>query len=453
MLTRGRDGKIEAKSIVSAAGGRLLALPISAVFAFLTARLIIRDSGVTVYALISLVLSLSLFLPISDLGVGAAIVNATAQSDRPEDDPHLHRVLLTSLRVLSVFTITLIAAAIAITIAHGWPDLLGVKTAKAQVNLATGVALSLIALSLPLGIGARVLLGIGRNGTLVLLQATGTPLAYLITVIAVHAQVGLVLLAAATPLGMLLSSLAQLIVARRLSRIDFLSTIKEVAYVKRFEGIVIRREAGPMVVISLGLPIALQTDRIILAHVSSLRQVALYALALQFYGPAWSLISASGLSLWPIFARQRLSGTGLQALRFAFVSFVGAGLVCGIALVALTPALSGLVGGNELRVTETLALCFGVLLLIQSAQLPLGMFLTSPRGLRFQAKCVAAMIPISIAVSLVLSKSLGAPGVVVGSIVAISACQLVPELWLTTRRPHTVMEPSRISRREVALEG
>ena len=63
-----------------------------------------------------------------------------------------------------------------------------------------------------------------------------------------------------------------------------------------------------MFVIAMALPLALQTDRIVLSHRSTLDQVAVYSLVALLYAPFWAVISSMGMSLWPWFAGMRARG-------------------------------------------------------------------------------------------------------------------------------------------------
>jgi O-antigen/teichoic acid export membrane protein len=60
-----------------------------------------------------------------------------------------------------------------------------------------------------------------------------------------------------------------------------------------------------MAVITVAMPIAYQSDRLLLSHLSDLGQVAIYAVGAQLYGALFGLVGAAGMSLWPVFARRR----------------------------------------------------------------------------------------------------------------------------------------------------
>ena len=63
------------REIISAMSARLLVLPLAAVAAIFTTRLINQELGPQPFAVYSLVAGLPLLFPIADLGLGAAITN------------------------------------------------------------------------------------------------------------------------------------------------------------------------------------------------------------------------------------------------------------------------------------------------------------------------------------------------------------------------------------------
>ena len=57
--------------------------------------------------------------------------------------------------------------------------------------------------------------------------------------------------------------------------------------------------------VGVGLPVGLQTGRVLLAHLSTPLQLSQYALMAQIYAVCWSVLSTAGLAYWPIFVKRR----------------------------------------------------------------------------------------------------------------------------------------------------
>ena len=66
--------------------------------------------------------------------------------------------------------------------------------------------------------------------------------------------------------------------------------------------------AWPMLIQMIALPLAMQSNRLILSHVSSVDELATYSLASQMFNPIFSVSIAASMALWPVFARARSRG-------------------------------------------------------------------------------------------------------------------------------------------------
>ena len=80
----------------------------------------------------------------------------------------------------------------------------------------------------------------------------------------------------------------------------------------------------------------------------------------------------------------------------------------------------------------TLIAAYLVYVVIEAAKQPLGIYMTDPRGLRFQVVPVLVLVPVNFALSWWLTAPLGATGPILGSAVSVLVCQLVPYTWWDT---------------------
>ena len=186
-----------------------------------------------------------------------------------------------------------------------------------------------------------------------------------------------------------------------------------------------------MAVISACLPLAYQSDRLILSHVSSVTQLAVYSAGAALFAPALSLVSAGGQSLWPIFVRTGLASLGGNLRRQFFTALTGLvafGVVLGVALVLVGPSIGTWMLRSGAAVPVGLMASFAAVLIVLSAHYPGGMLLTDSAGLRFQAKASVAMLMMNVALSLVLARRLGAAGPVLGSAISVALCMWLPTL-------------------------
>lgn len=422
-----------AVTVVRSGGMRVLVLPASALATLLTTRLVIRAVGVAAFGIVSLVSSLSALLPFADLGVGAAVVTALASCRPGQVDRETRLVLLTSLRLLCASGLVIVVGSAAVAAGGLWTPLLGSgRAAGSAGNWAVGCALLLFGLSLPLALGQRVLVGAHRSGRMVLLQGLTAPVTLGLSVLAAELGGGVVGFAVAAAGSTLLVGVVTTAAACRVTGLSAVWFARRLPQVRSRPGRSVHRTAGPMFLISIGLPVALQSDRLVLAHRASAGALATYGLAVQLYLPLWSVLTSAGLALWPLFIARR--GTGQAGLPHrAVAGFVAAGSSLAAGLVLLGPAVAARVSGGAVHEPRHVFVAFACLLVVQSFQLPLGLFLTTPAGLRFQAWCVLLMVVVSLLASWLLASPWGAAGPVAGSAVAVLFCQAFPGLARTSR--------------------
>jgi Na+-driven multidrug efflux pump len=114
--------------------------------------------------------------------------------------------------------------------------------------------------------------------------------------------------------------------------------------------------------------------------------------------------------------------------------FALAGLCIGLLLVWFGPFVGDIASGGVIVIGRDLMVAFAVLILVQSIHFPGGMFLTDVSGLRAQAVMSAVMLLINLPLSVLLARSLGAVGPVLGSAIAMVVAVLVPTAVLVVRR-------------------
>jgi hypothetical protein len=81
----------------------------------------------------------------------------------------------------------------------------------------------------------------------------------------------------------------------------------------------------------------------------------------------------------------------------------------------------------------SLLVAFAILLVVQSLHATTGIMLISPKGLRFQAICVTALVVTNLPLSWVLAPILGPSGPVFASALTVAVCQLIPGIIAANR--------------------
>jgi O-antigen/teichoic acid export membrane protein len=422
------------RNVARSGGVRLLVLPVSALLGIVITRLVIDNYGSAAYAQYGLLVGIAALLPFTDLGMSAAVMNAVAASDSPGRDESVRRVIVTAVRVLIVSAVVLTLVALSITALGLWPALLGSALRPDSGPVVALACLVLIALAMPVGIGQRILTGLGRNHVSIVVLGLQTPLvlAVVLLLLGWGAPAGDAVAVVAYGATLLLAVVCTVVAARAL-RPAAREVLRQIPRVRSYRGARVFDVAWPMLVQMIALPIAMQTDRIVLSHRAGSDVLAEYNLAAQMFVPIWAVVSSAGVTLWPVFARARARGERRSPLPMAAV-FGGLAAVMAGAMALASPFLADLASGGAIELGGLLVGSFVVLMVLQGIKYPLGMYLTDARGLRFQALTIVAMLPLNVGLSWYLAGPLGAAGPVIGSVAGVACSQVAANVIYVRRR-------------------
>ena len=402
--------------MLAAGAARAAMFPIIGIAGLVTSRLSLERLGSSGFAALSLIIGLPALVPISDFGLGAAVTDSAVRDGLSSAQ---FKAIWNRSLIFLVSTAALISGAATVTARLGvWSRVLALSPSSG-INASIAWVLVFMALGIPLGLGQRVLLGSTGQKQATILTSGGALASLVFVGLAVAAGSRTILpLTLAIGGGPLAAELAVFMVARR--RIHRASSSQPVDDSRPRTGQTRRlRDIGlPMAILAVTLPLAYQSDRVVLSHVSGLHAVAVYSLVNVVYAPLFSVVATAGAVLWPMF--MRIDHT---ERRFALVKalrvFTASGLVLGAALVGLGPFVAKLVGAHSLTAGLGVYWSFALLLLVFAVHYPSGMFLMDPAGLRYQAIGSILMVLANIPLSIYLSTQLGAAGPPLGSALAI----------------------------------
>jgi O-antigen/teichoic acid export membrane protein len=408
---------------------RIVGFVPQAVATLIASRLILTHYGVESFASYALVISLIAMIPLNNLGVGASVTQAIAAYGAR--DERSVRTTLTAARVLSGSSLVLVAGAVALGMTDLWPRLLG---HSAGSNTFTALAVVIYGASFVPGLAQSVLLGANHNHISILVTSFLAPVSLVVigVLIAFDLDARGVLLAPA--LALLVVNLVTMLVSARLVRFPWLRVVARIPGRRRHPGQRIRSLSGPMLITSLCVPTAFVSDRIVLSHVSTDSAVADYSVVLQLSAPIMALIVAASQPLWPMYTRARALGERGPNLRKVFLAFGTVTLVCCVGLVVLADPVGRLIGGDRIQLGYFLPTVAALVLLVIAIAYPLSMSVVDPAGARFVATCAVITVPANIAMSIWLSKSMGAPGPLVSLLVVSTTLQVIPILLFVRRR-------------------
>lgn len=431
------------RTLASSAGARLVVLPISTVLGIVVTRLIIDNYGQAAYGQYMLLAGIAALIPFADLGITASIMNAVAGAKDPRNDDHLRATLITSLRILAGSTCTVIMVAIILTVSGAWTQILGEAVGHGAGSLAAGLCLGIIGITLTVSFGQRILIGLGLNHVMILVGGLQTPLVLITVLLVVRLDLpwGSFMAVISYAAAFLLASV-QLILANRRIRPTLREALRGAVRLRTVRGARVWDTAWPLLVQMVTLPLAMQSGRVVLSHLGTLDDLTEYSLAWQMFNPIWAVAVAAGMSLWPIFARSRSLGQGAPS---PFTLAVGFGAVAAVGCIAIWAAsdfLSELASGGVIQLSTPMLLCFSLLMIVQAAKNPLGMYLTDSPGLRFQAYMSVGVLLVTITISVMITLRVGAIGPVIGSLAGVMIFQLGANWAFVRRRLRTTPQPS-----------
>ena len=427
-IARSRKGGNLGEAFTSSAF-RAVTLPFAGIASILSARLVVESSGSIGFAFFSIITSLPALIPVSDFGISAVVTDNIARHGIKSWQ--FKSVWLRTQRLLWTIAGALSALGIAVGVGGLWAQILGV-TDSTMVDVAATAVVILMAIGIPLGAGQRVLLGVGRQTLATGLISSSPILSFGLTaaVYLLWQEADFPLLAIAYSLGSLITQLIVMLVAlshiRRHARKPIASPTSA--------RIPIRHTALPMAVIAITLPLAYQSDRILLAHVSSNLAVTNYALVAILYFPLLSIIAFGQQPLWPLFLRHSTQPRQLIALyRNALWAFLSLGVVLGCALAVIGPKISNFVDSST-RAPLGLYLAFAALLIMFGLNSASGMLLMDTAGRRLQAAGSVAMLASKLALTLTWAPAWGAEGAVWATVISASLFMVLPSFVVAVHR-------------------
>ncbi|WP_341769454.1 lipopolysaccharide biosynthesis protein [Actinomyces bowdenii] len=419
-------------SVGRTAAAKIVVMGVAGVFGLINTRLIISHFGPDAWAQYGLLASFPGLMPFTDLGIGAVILNTVAGSEDPSRDSAVRRTVVTATRVLVVSALVICTLAVVVGLLGLWPALLGAKLMEGGGATATW-CLIIYAMALPLGIGQRIIVGMGRSATQVISQGVVSPAMTCLLLLVVLAR-----LDAGNTISVLsyaantLVSIICIVVAWRATRPLLREVLRDAPRLRAVPGVPIRGTAGPQLIQSLVIPIAFQTDRLLLSHLGASQSLAQYNLAANLFNLLTQTITVAGVAMWPLFARARARGQ-VESPIVPSLLFGAGGLVVGLVLAGATPWVARLLSDGRIILPTVLVLAFLGYVVVEAAKQPLGMYMTDPAGLRFQVVPVLVLVPINFAISWILIAPLGPAGPVMGSVISVILCQLLPYSWWVRR--------------------
>lgn len=419
-------------------GLRLVALLITSVATLASTAVVAHAFGTRTVGTLSLAMSITQLVMLADLGMGAVISNAVVdyRSNAVAD-------ALTSIRfatrLMWASAVVVIATILVVQSVGAWPLLLG-KTLEESEIVALVISLCLAGVAIPLTRSQAIAIGLGAVHVNVV-SGIARPLVILgfcAAAAVAHANASWTLVSPA--LGLIASQLMITMVLRRVRRKDVRAYSGADARERSTGQRLLLRTGGYMSVVNVALPLILATDQLVLSHVAP-AGLPEYAMIAQLYLPVWALMTAAGLTLWSHFGTARSVRRKAPEVWTLVAWFAGAGVAGAGALSLAASTLPRAITGGRISPSLLTIACFAALLILQSACLPLGMYLTGHAGLRVQAIVLASMAIVNMPLAIVLAKDVGAGGPALASALLVCALQVPVYAYVVWRNPRIDWKP------------
>ncbi|MFT3877006.1 MAG: hypothetical protein QM708_11385 [Propioniciclava sp.] len=393
----------------------------------LTARMILGDAGIEFFALYALITTLPALMQFQDLGAGAALVNAIATRKEGDPEQAIASTLMSVWRIMICFSGVVLIVNLVLFLTGGWSFVLGEAGSLDGARLAAFSCISVWAISVPMGIWQRVLLGLNKNYLIILIQGVIPPLNFVFVWLilqggpAMYAFAGM-----ATYLSTFVVAVTGLAVAVRQIWGASLLAVRQVWFPKRYPGVRVMDVGWPMMAQMLSTPLSISAQRYVLAQSATTVQVAEYTAAAQIYLSLLGMISAAGVALWPSFARQRAAGT-LRTSPYRLSIYFAVACTAALAMFFLVrDPVFWFTTKGEVHVQASTAIAFSLMLIAQAALYPLGMFIMDVQGIRFQVAPTLIMAFSSLFLSILVTPTMGAIGPLLSNVVCVVFAQVIP---------------------------
>ena len=381
-----------------------------------------------VWVTISTALSMLLVL---DLGVANALTNFISEAYARDDRDHASTYTTTALGVMLAISLLIAGIAWWVWPSLHWDHLFHLSSAgeAPTVGRAVAAALAIFLVGLPAGLAPKILGGYQELRAANLFIAVGSLLNLLSIIVLVHLQAGLVALVTASSAALVGANLLALVWIFFFHKPWLAPRLK---HVQRRAARRMMQSGSEFFVLQVAGLIAFNSDNLVVAHYLGPAQVATYSVAWRLVGYAAIAQTLVAPSLWPAFSEAFARGD-LPWIRQTFRHTMA--LTMGIALAA--SLLFALAGRWIIRIwasraavpTEELLLLMCVWVLISTFMNNTATILVAKgeTGLLATAGLIAAAA--NLALSIYWVQRIGAPGVILGTIVSYLIFLVGPQTW------------------------
>jgi O-antigen/teichoic acid export membrane protein len=374
--------------------------------------------------------SLILMFSFADLGIGHGIMNVVAESNGKEDRSAVRSAASSGLFILSIIAAVVIIAFAAVYPFVSWFEIFNVQSEVARLEAGPALAGIVVcfALAIPLGVVARVQMGLQQGYASSLWRCLGSVIALAGVLIVIWLQGGLLWLVLAFLGGPLVASATNTAIFFGVSDPDLAPQRQCIS-----RGMVAR--VARVGLLFFGLQVAMAvgftSDNIIIARSLGPEAVTAYAVPEKLFSLVGVTVSMILFPLWPAYGEAIARGdrpwVRRTLLRSLSVS-IAATSVLSLVLIVFGASLISLWTGQDVDPPFALLLGLGLWKVIEAGDNSVSMFLNGANVVRFQLVLAALMATLAISLKIVLIARIGISGVIWATILA-NLVTVPPTIW------------------------
>lgn len=366
----------------------------------------------------------------SDGGSSNALVNHSAKVDANSDKTQIAKIIANGIFAISALVVIAASAVWVIVSVVDWSAVLSLEpnmedTASGAILIVASVAL----INILTNVVPKVRHGMQQIGAVSLWESAGHIAALPVILWVVREDAGFFFFIAAyllvpilvRVLGVLIFLWNNPSLKPKLSYFD-LSLIKSLF-----------RVGAAFFVISITGAVGTQADSILIANLASLAEVSQYSVYHRIFFIPWIAVGFLSTAIWPQLARlylaQNEDAARSLALRFLGAAALFAALSTAILFLCSEPLLRVWVG-SSIQADETLNIAMALYGVCQVLCGGISMIFMASERLQAIIFLNLSMLTLNITTSIVLIPRLGASGAVLGTVVGMTFCFLIPALIL-----------------------
>jgi O-antigen/teichoic acid export membrane protein len=391
--------------------------------------------GIERYGLWMTISAVIAVLGFSDLGINNGLINGIAKA-HGRDDRELARQYVSSAFFILVAVALILGAAFAIAYPWiRWSSLFRVRSAQAmsEVGPAVAVITGCFLINIPTGIVSRVQSGYQEGFIANLWSSLGSILClvFLLLVIHIHGSLALLVLAmAGAPiLALVLNGAVEFGIQRPW-------LFPSWRYVKPGVSKSLLRLGSLFLILQIDGAIAYSSDNIVLAAVLGPEAVSQYAVPAKLFSLVTLATSFLTVPLWPAYGEALARGDHHWIRRTLYRSLIlsaGVSVILSVALVSFGTRIIYLWVGPSIQPSPLLLAGLGIWGVVCSISNGIAIFLNGLSVMRFQVIIASVGAFLNIAISIYLTRRIGIPGVIYGSILGQILVGFVPYYWYLGR--------------------